>query len=359
MIIFHPAGFFSKYKYHFLVWSIFIAYQILIQATYSGKFSAAKQYFLAYFFSLLLFYFHAHVVLKYTLNTPNKILKYSLGILIILEIIGYLVIGGLVTKYLYTDESPQKSLSQIFNKAYIIGRIWMAIYYMGTSTGYYFLMHHRQQKQLVEKMKQQELKTILLEKAIKNELVLTQNAFLRAQINPHFLINTLSFLYNETRKLAPKAAESILSLSDIIQYSLSKEVDAGFVELEKEIRLVESFLTLYQAREPLKKQLSFSYNAAALAVPFIPMILMSLTERIIKHGQLDDSLKPAKIKIIYEDSILFIDTSNMKCMESLSTHETILESINSRLATVYGDRAEFGFYLDTHNYFHTYTKVQF
>ncbi|RAJ34412.1 sensor histidine kinase [Pedobacter cryoconitis] len=351
--------FFNKYKYHFLVWSIYIAYQTLIVANALGKFYPVKQYIVINFFYILLFYFHAHVLLKYTLNSSRKFLKYSLVILTVIEITCYIIVGAVATKYLQIYAGPPQSMDQLVTKPYILGRIWMAVYYIGTSTGYYFLIHNRQQKQLVEKMKQQELKTILLEKEIKNELVMTQNAFLRAQINPHFLINTLSFLYNETRKLAPKAAESILSLSDIIQYALSKEVDPGFVELEKEIRLVENFLSLYQAREPLKRQLKLSYNEEALAVPFIPMILMSLTESIIKYGQLDDALRPAKIRITYADSVLSIETSNISSIKSPDTgHTKVLENISSRLIAIYGEKAVFSIHLDTQSYFHTYTKVQ-
>ncbi|MGY0039287.1 histidine kinase [Pedobacter sp. NJ-S-72] len=190
---------------------------------------------------------------------------------------------------------------------------------------------------------------------------MTQNALLRAQINPHFLINTLSFLYNETRKLAPKAAERILSLSDIMQYALSKEASSEFVRLESEIKLIENVILLHQSRQTYKMQLKMSYNTEALTVVFIPLILMSLTENILKHGQLDNPQKPAQIIITYDNSVLYIKTSNPEVIENpiSGIMRAGLRNIRSRLSMAYGEAASFDYHLDSQNYFHTCIKLQF
>jgi len=354
------VSFFSKYKYHFLVWSIFIAYEITLVWLSGYELHPYKEYVFAYTTGIFFFYFHAHVLLKYSLNTNKKLFKYSLPLLILLEVIGYITIKFLSERYIYKYigiQSPEITKSV---QVYMSSKLWRCIYLIGNSTGYYFLMHDLQQRKQVERMKQQELKKILREKEIRNELTLTQNAFLRAQINPHFLINTLSYLYNETRKQAPKAADSILSLSDIMQYALSKDLSSRYVKLENEIKLVESFLLLHQARHTYTIQLKLSYNKEVLFVPFIPLILMSLTENMIKHGQLDNPLKPAQISIVYENSVLSIETSNPEAAaHRMSGHDPSLKNISGRLSLAYGERASFNSHVDPQSYFRTYTKVQF
>ena len=361
MAIFNPANFFNKYKYHFVVWGIYLSYEIMMQQLSGLRVLGVKEFIITNSMGLALFYFHAHILLKYTLNTHEKLLKYSLPLLIVFELLFYIACRYLTERYINMRIGiPNFNLNQSV-RVYIVLKIMRGIYLIGTSTVYYFLMRDRKQKTQIEKMKQQELKAILLEKEIKNELISTQNALLRAQINPHFLINTLSYLYNETRKLVPVAAESILSLSDIMQYALSKEVTSEYVRLEDEIRFVESFLLLHQAKEKNQMHLSFLYHSEVLSVPFIPLILMSLTETIVKQIQHDTSQQLAEIKITYEKSVLKITTSNFKAPEKdpISDYDADLKNISHRLSMAYVERASFNYHLNPQNYFHTCIKVQF
>ncbi|MBB5624231.1 hypothetical protein HDE69_005328 [Pedobacter cryoconitis] len=360
MAIFHPATFFNKYKYHFLVWSIFIGYELMMQRLTGMRQSNIKELIIAYSTGAVIFYFHAHILLKYTLNTKNKLLKYSLPLLILLEITCYIAIRYFTDKYVYSYTGPPHFGSNNSLRIYLASKVWRCIYFIGNSTVYYFLVRDLLQKQQIEKMKRRELKAILLEKEIKNELILTQNALLRAQINPHFLINTLSYLYNETRKIAPNVANSILSLSDIMQYALSKEISSEYVKLENEIKLVESFLILHQVKQVQKIHLNLSYNKEVLAIPFIPLILMSLTEKIVKHGQFDDPMAPAEIKVIYKNSSLHIETSSLEGTENpILESDSDLKNISNRLHMAYGEKATFHFQLDSKNYFHTLIQLQF
>ncbi|QNK62931.1 histidine kinase [Pedobacter sp. PAMC26386] len=237
--------------------------------------------------------------------------------------------------------------------------IYRVIYFVGYSTGYYFLVRTRQRRELVEKMELQEINNLIQEKEIKNELVLTQNAFLRSQINPDFLIKTLDYLYKETLKSEPIAAESILSLSQIMQYALSKEASTGFVTLEKEIILIENFLLLHQVRQVNQAQLNFSYTKECLSMEFIPLVLMTLTENILKHGLLDDPDKPAEIKITCENSVLHIETSNRQATNSkIPSYGIGLKNIKERLVLAYGETTTFDYHLDSKGDFHTSIQVQ-
>ena len=351
--------FFNKYKYHFLGWGAFISYEIIMGVLNGIKKVPIATIFFGTMLNIWLFYFHSDVVLKYTLNVKKKLFKFSLLFLILLEILLFIYLKRTLMDFVYayvTTKPAQATSIDPLSSSYLL---WRGIFFIGNSTGYYFLVHDQEQRQQVKKLKQQQLKKIIRGKEVKNELMQIQNDFLRSQINPHFLINTLSYLYNETRKLAPKAAEGILSLTDIMQHALSKEAPDGYVKFESEIDLVERFLSLSRISQPDQVQLKLSYNLNVLSVSFIPLVLMSLTESIIKYGQLNDPTKPARIRITYENSILAIKTSNHELIgEQSFINDPMLKTIEDRLLLAYGERAVFSFHLDSENYFHTSTLVQ-
>lgn len=354
--------FFNKYKYHILVWSIFIAYEAIIESLIGAtmKNSTLVLYIISYSLHIFLFYFHAHVLLKYTLESKNKLFKYSFPLFIIVELVGYIIIRFLIGKYYFKFAESYNADLNNFIKTVFVRAVWRGIYFIGISTVYYFALYDQQQKQKIREMKQQELRANLLDKEIKSELISTQNAFLRAQINPHFLINTLSYLYTTTRKKVPKAAESMLSLSELMQYALSKEISSEHVKLESEISLVESFLSLYQAQRDFKVHLNLSYDHEMSAVPIIPLLLMSLTETILRRSDLSNPLKPANIKIIYEHSVLSIETYHTEVMGNpIPKDDENLKTISSRLFQTYENRVAFNFHLNSNNCLHTSIKLQF
>lgn len=351
--------FFNKYKYHFLSWGIYIVYETIMSGVISGHSYKISYLISDTIFNISLFYLHANVLLKNALEGKKKLNSFGIVFLVLIELIVAIslrfILRLLIQKYIHhlTLNSYYPSRQDLTTLLY------RTIYFMGYGTCYYFLMRSRRQKQMVEEMEQQELKNLILEEEMRNELVLTQNTFLRAQINPDFLISTLTHLYNKTYISVPKAAESILSLSNIMQYALSKEAATGFVKLEKEISLIENFILLHQARQVHQTQLSFSYNKESLHAEFIPLVLMTLIENMLKHGKLDDLDNPATIKINYKNSVLRIETANKKSINSsIPSHGIGLKNIKERLFLAYGEMATFDYHLDTKGYFHTTIIVQ-
>lgn len=351
-------NFVKQYKYHFLVWGIYNVYEIAITGPLNGSFIPIGYYFYYCTLHMSFFYFHANILLKYALEGKRKFTPFGIVILVFIELILFIAIkyGGqiLIIKYVQHNVLKNDHLSL----ALLTPMLYRSLYFMGYSTGYYFLMRTRRRTYLVEEMKQQELKDMIQEKEIMDELIATQNAFLKSQINPEFLINTLEYLYQETHKTAPKAAENIVSLSAIMQYALSEEALTVFVKLEKEIELIENFLLLHQAKQVCQAQLKLSYTKEVLSISFIPLILMTLTENILKHGKLDDPDKAAELKITCENSILRIETTNKKSNNSnIPSHGIGLKNIKDRLSMTYGETASFEYYLDSKGYFYTIIEV--
>lgn len=352
----HLLNFLNKYKYHLLVWSIYTAYELALVVIATEKSTTLGDFIFYNTFNISLFYIHVSV-LKYTLDDRVNPFKLRLLILILIELALYISMKRYGEILFFDGTQDYESSANLLDE--MIKRLYRPVYFIGYGTGYYFLVQSWRQTQLLEEMEQQHFKNLIQQKEIRNELVVTQNAFLKSQINPKSLIDTLAYLYQETKEAAPKAAENIVSLSAIMQYALSEEASTGFVKLEKEIELIENFLLLHQSRQVNQTQLKLSYSPEVLSTSFIPLILMTLTENILKHGKLDNPDQPAEIKITCKNSILRIETANQKSMNSnIPSNRIGLKNIKDRLLMAYGEKAIFDYHLDSEGYFHTAIEVQ-
>ncbi len=116
-----------------------------------------------------------------------------------------------------------------------------------------------------------------------HDKVETELKFLKVQLNPHFLFNTLNNLYFLTTEKSDKAPQAILQLSEILDYVMhtGKYV---FVPLEKELKQVENYIALellrYEDRVEVTTQFSGDLNKYEIG----PMILITLIENAFKHG---------------------------------------------------------------------------
>jgi len=108
-------------------------------------------------------------------------------------------------------------------------------------------------------------------------------SFLKAQINPHFLYNTLNNIYILCLTNGQKAAESILKLSSIMRY-ITDESEADFVPLKDEIDCINNFIALQQLRLGEKVILRYTVEGDPSAHRITPLLLMTFIENALKYG---------------------------------------------------------------------------
>ncbi|MEM9920702.1 MAG: histidine kinase, partial [Bacteroidota bacterium] len=128
---------------------------------------------------------------------------------------------------------------------------------------------HQERRKELERMH-------LLEK----EKIATELKFLKAQINPHFLFNTLNNLYSYVVTNSPKAPDMILRLSSILDYVLYKSQQAN-VPLQEEVETIGHFLELEQIRYGDRLKVAFEAEGN-MTNPVSPLILLSLVENAFK-----------------------------------------------------------------------------
>jgi len=106
---------------------------------------------------------------------------------------------------------------------------------------------------------------------------------LQAQINPHFLFNTLNVLANLIHSNPAKAERVTEELAEIFRYAL-ESTRMEWVKLDDELRFLESYLEIEKTRFEERLAYSFNVDGEIRSVKVPPMILQPLVENAIKHG---------------------------------------------------------------------------
>lgn len=337
----------KTYRTHLLVWSIFLFYEIVVIGLISKRFGNPVTYLLHYAINIALFYLHARY-LQWALGKRSQaILKVPL--LVIAEVFLYTIISYwcdviLIHLRIITHVSVLE-----FNYQLVLTSAYRCLYFIGFSTGYYFIINFIRERQRVAEV---EKKGLIKQHQIATELISTQNAFLKAQINPHFLFNALDFVYHSIETDTTKASEAVLLLSRMMRYAVSSNEEDGFILLQHEVEQVENLLYLHQLKHGTNRRIDLEITSGLQGVKFIPLVLLTLTENIIKHGDLRDNQHRAYIRIGTDNGTLSISTSNLAYAKGTTSGTQIgLENIKKRLHRYYGNTFVLEHFTDDHNYF--------
>jgi LytS/YehU family sensor histidine kinase len=134
-------------------------------------------------------------------------------------------------------------------------------------------------------------------------------SFLKAQINPHFLFNTLNNIYSLAVIKSEVTADSIMKLSNIMRY-VTDEATEDFVPLQDEINCLTDYIELQRLRLGKKVTLEYDISGDASYKKITPLILMPFIENVFKYGTSNHEPSTITIKIIVEELTVNLFTSN-------------------------------------------------
>ncbi|MBB6501565.1 sensor histidine kinase [Pedobacter cryoconitis] len=174
---------------------------------------------------------------------------------------------------------------------------------------------------------------------LEKQLIDSEIAYLKSQINPHFLFNTLNFLHNSAIRTSPGLSKPILLLSDIMRYALTEVPLNGKVDLAEEIEQIASFIDLNQFRFDHNLQLSFTITGNTGNLKIIPLILLTPVENIFKYADLKNYENPVKINLDIDDNKLQFTITNRKLRtrRTVMSHGLGLKNLKLRLDAYYLD----------------------
>ena len=178
----------------------------------------------------------------------------------------------------------------------------------------------------------------------KEKIQLELNA-LKAQVNPHFLFNTLNNLYSLTLKNSNKSSEVVLKLSDIMRYVLYQSNEAT-VPLIKELNFISNYIELQRIRYPENYKIDYSVTGTVNGQMIAPLLLIDFIENGFKHG-LDKRFNDGwvRVKIIIENNRMEFDAVNSKGLTDEgglipSSNGIGLTNIKKRLELMYRGKSE-------------------
>lgn len=166
---------------------------------------------------------------------------------------------------------------------------------------------------------------------------------LQAQINPHFLFNSLNTLYGTISHDDPDARRLVLNLAQVLRYFLQSE--RAFISVEEEMRIVRAYLEIEQLRlgQKLHTRLEVDANALPIEVPVLS--IQPLVENAVKHGVAKSSEKGfihLKITTVGTDLCVDITNSGQFLPEELPRDKggVGLSNVKRRLELCYGTESE-------------------
>ncbi|MDW3652059.1 MAG: sensor histidine kinase [Bacteroidia bacterium] len=147
---------------------------------------------------------------------------------------------------------------------------------------------------------------------LQKEKAISELNFLKSQIHPHFLFNTLNNLYALTLDKSDKAPEVVEKLSGMLDFMLYKGTQDK-VSIQQEIDLIQNFIDLETLRYGNRLRLSFKKEVESEHAKISPLMLLSIVENAFKHG-VSGAIGEAIIRINLEvkDQILYFNVFNTK-----------------------------------------------
>ncbi|MDR2936235.1 MAG: sensor histidine kinase [Rikenellaceae bacterium] len=130
---------------------------------------------------------------------------------------------------------------------------------------------------------------------VESDKITTELAYLKQQINPHFLFNTLNSIYSYTIGVSAIASDAVLKLSSILRYMLY-EANREKVLLADELRVVYDYIELQKMRLTEKTRVSIIVEGTTEGCRIEPMLLIPILENAFKYGV--DSVEPSFVDIV-------------------------------------------------------------
>ena len=134
-------------------------------------------------------------------------------------------------------------------------------------------------------------------------------AFLKAQINPHFLFNTLNNIYSLAVTKNNDTPSAIMKLSNIMRY-LTDDATHDYVPLQSEVECISDYIELQRLRLNQKTEINFSVSGHLDEKQISPLILITFVENAFKYGVSNHEPSPLIIKISAEERTITLLCQN-------------------------------------------------
>lgn len=273
---------------------------------------------------LVLFLFNNYILIRFLLN-KGKILWYVIAAFSVI-IATFITIEGLERNLIisdgYTDVGILPHQATLADLAWY-WNIVLCVFMFAANIGI---------KKFYESMQKDEDNARLAREVIEAEMY-----YLKYQINPHFLMNTLNNIHALVDIDADAAKEGIVGLSDMMRHVVY-ESSADSIPFLKDMKFLENYLELMKIRYSQHIDIQFNYpQAKSLTVP--PLIFIVFIENAFKHGVARNKESYIHINMSLEGDMLVAKFEN-SAFSAIRSNKTVggvgLENVSRRLEYIYG-----------------------
>ncbi|MFC0515847.1 sensor histidine kinase [Mucilaginibacter angelicae] len=176
-------------------------------------------------------------------------------------------------------------------------------------------------------------------------------SFLKAQINPHFLFNTMNNIYTLVLTKDDHAADSVIRLSKIMRY-VTEDITENFAPLQREVDCITNYIELQRLRTGNLTVVDFEVDGDMDGKQIAPLLLMTFIENVFKYGVSKHERSTIKIKLVISESTLFFYCKNRIFGLSNSEHSTGIGIKNTRrrLEHLYNEKYSLNISSDNQEY---------
>ena len=182
-----------------------------------------------------------------------------------------------------------------------------------------------------------------------SEKVQAELSFLKAQINPHFLFNTLNSIYSLALAKDDKTADSIIQLSELMRYILDN-ANENAIALEKEINYLNNYILLQRSRLGNTVKIGYLVEGGFSGKQIAPLILISFIENAFKHGVNPDENSEIDIRILIAPHSLELNVENKKVHSVQEVSGIGMQNTLDRLELLYPQAYELNIRQDENTY---------
>lgn len=254
---------------------------------------------------------------------------------IILTIIGFIILDPLYDKYVMNWSISKiwflsDSLRNMALKNYEMPQLFSKIGYnlnkiIFTIIGFAFLIRSLQQDEQMKVLKEQQL--------------ISELTYLKAQLQPHFFFNTLNNIYALALKQSKETAPLVAKLSEMMRYILYRS-DEKVVSLKEEIAFLQNYVEVENIRYRSSIQISFDVQGIDSTSTIAPLLLLPFIENAFKHGVQEETERGFVTIVICktEDELTLEVTNSIAAIKKSEPSGIGLANVQKRLAILYPEK---------------------
>lgn len=339
------------FSIHTAAWMLYVLFNYflyLIEEAYTPFYL----YFSKYLISAITFYGMSFGIRRAVLKRRWLVLFAMILLTYSGEFFLRIFIGVIFNPWLQNRPISLKEIDILFTAT---GALWwwfqFTIFAIAYSISGIFVLREREKNKLLIEKKERESENMILQHQklelqqtnlqLEKKHIELENAFLRAQINPHFLHNTLNFLFSKSINAGVyDLADAIMVLSNVMRFSLEAQPDEnGRVAVSQELEHLKNVIKINEIRFNKVYCLDYRVQGDPDNAKIIPLILITMVENAFKYGELFDPENPLKIHIDIVDNYFNFYLHNKKRTNGAKEPTHGIGVVNSikRLQAAYGE----------------------